>query len=137
MRRSPPRKIWSAPPTSSPGLTAVDGALVITTDLRVLGFGAEIVLDAAEPCHAYEAAGRRSRATRGRSWTARSFGMRHRSALRCVGVTTQVAAFVVSQDGQVSLFWKQDGRVLLKRNVNTANPNMIGGYRSRRASFRT
>jgi DNA integrity scanning protein DisA with diadenylate cyclase activity len=56
-----------------------------------------------------------------------SFGMRHRSALRCVGVTDQVAAFVVSQDGQVSLFWKQDGRVLMKRNVNTANPNMIGG----------
>jgi DNA integrity scanning protein DisA with diadenylate cyclase activity len=55
-----------------------------------------------------------------------SFGMRHRSALRCVGVTDHTAAFVVSQDGQVSLFWKQDGRVLLKRNVNTANPNMIG-----------
>jgi DNA integrity scanning protein DisA with diadenylate cyclase activity len=56
-----------------------------------------------------------------------SFGMRHRSALRCVGVSEHVAAFVVSQDGQVSLFWKQDGRVLMKRNVNTANPNMIGG----------
>ena len=55
-----------------------------------------------------------------------SFGMRHRSALRCVGVTDRIAAFVVSQDGQVSLFWKQDGRVFLKRNVNTANPNMIG-----------
>ena len=42
-------------------------------------------------------------------------------------MTDQMAAFVISQDGQVSLFWKQDGRVLLKRNVNTANPNMIGG----------
>jgi hypothetical protein len=109
------------------GLTAVDGALVMTTDLRVLGFGAEIVLDAAEPVVAYEA----SSPTQPReSWPtvdSESFGMRHRSALRCVGVTTQVAAFVVSQDGQVSLFWKQDGRVMLKRNVNTANPNMIGG----------
>jgi DNA integrity scanning protein DisA with diadenylate cyclase activity len=56
-----------------------------------------------------------------------SFGMRHRSALRCVGVSEGVAAFVVSQDGQVSLFWKQDGRVLMKRNLNTANPNMLGG----------
>lgn len=109
------------------GLTAVDGALVMTTDLRVLGFGAEIVLDAAEPVIAYEAGGPAQTRDQWPTVDSESFGMRHRSALRCVGVTTQVAAFVVSQDGQVSLFWKQDGRVLLKRNVNTANPNMIGG----------
>lgn len=109
------------------GLTAVDGALVLTTDLRPVGFGAEIVLDAAEPVIAYEADGR---SVSRESWPtvdSESFGMRHRSALRCVGVADQMAAFVVSQDGQVSLFWKENGRVLLKRNVNTANPNMIGG----------
>jgi len=109
------------------GLTAVDGALVLTADLRPVGFGAEIVLDAAEPVIAYEAM---SLAQPSETWPtvdSESFGMRHRSALRCVGVGDQVAAFVVSQDGQVSLFWKQDGRVFMKRNVNTANPNMIGG----------
>ena len=109
------------------GLTAVDGALVLAADLRALGFGAEIVLDAAEPVIAYEMMGQ---AQAPESWPtvdSESFGMRHRSALRCVGVTEHMAAFVVSQDGQVSLFWKQDGRVLMKRNVNTANPNMIGG----------
>jgi hypothetical protein len=108
------------------GLTAVDGALVLTADLRPVGFGAEIVLDAAEPVIAYEAM---SLAQPSETWPtvdSESFGMRHRSALRCVGVGDQVAAFVVSQDGQVSLFWKQDGRVFMKRNVNTANPNMIG-----------
>ena len=108
------------------GLAAVDGALILTADLRTLGFGAEIVLDAAAPVMAYEAAGRTPASG---SWPvvdSESFGMRHRSALRCVGVTDRVAAFVVSQDGQVSLFWKQDGRVFLKRNVNTANPNMLG-----------
>jgi len=52
--------------------------------------------------------------------------MRHRSALRCVAVADHTAAFVVSQDGTVSFFWKEDGKVLLKRNVNTANPNMVG-----------
>ena len=56
-----------------------------------------------------------------------TFGMRHRSALRCVGVARDAAAFVVSQDGAVSFFWKQDGRVCLKRHVNTANPNMVTG----------
>ena len=108
------------------GLAAVDGALILTADLRTLGFGAEIVLDAAAPVMAYEAMGR---AQASGSWPvvdSESFGMRHRSALRCVGVAERVAAFVVSQDGQVSLFWKQDGRVFLKRNVNTANPNMLG-----------
>jgi len=108
------------------GLAAVDGALILTADLRTLGFGAEIVLDAAAPVLAYEAVGRSAASA---SWPvvdSESFGMRHRSALRCVGVSDRVAAFVVSQDGQVSLFWKQDGRVFLKRNVNTANPNMLG-----------
>ncbi len=109
------------------GLTAVDGALVLTADLRPLGFGAEIVLDAAEPVIAYEAIGRQQSPESWPTVDSESFGMRHRSALRCVGVTEDLAAFVVSQDGQVSLFWKQDGRVLMKRNVNTANPNMIGG----------
>jgi hypothetical protein len=108
------------------GLTAVDGALVLTADLRPVGFGAEIVLDAAESVIAYEAM---SLAQPSETWPtvdSESFGMRHRSALRCVGVSEGVAAFVVSQDGQVSLFWKQDGKVFMKRNVNTANPNMIG-----------
>jgi hypothetical protein len=52
--------------------------------------------------------------------------MRHRSALRCVAATDGVAAFVVSQDGTVSFFWKQGGRVLVKRGVTIANPNMGG-----------
>lgn len=109
------------------GLTAVDGALVLTADLRALGFGAEIVLDTTEPVIAYEVIGHAQSPELWPTVDSESFGMRHRSALRCVGVTDRMAAFVVSQDGQVSLFWKQDGRVLMKRHVNTANPNMIGG----------
>ena len=108
------------------GLTAVDGALVLTSDLRVPGFGAEIQVDAALPVTAHEVTGPAQTAA---SWPvvdSESFGMRHRSALRCVGAAKLTAAFVVSQDGHVSLFWKHDGRVLLKRNVNTSNPNMIG-----------
>ena len=107
------------------GLSAVDGALVLTTDLRVCGFGAEIVLDAAQPIVAYDAS------SRGRPGDlpevdSESFGMRHRSALRCVGVAADTAAFVVSQDGGVSFFWKHDDRVFIRRHVNTENPNMVG-----------
>jgi hypothetical protein len=66
---------------------------------------------------------------RGGNWPVvdvESFGMRHRSALRCIGAADGAAAFVVSQDGTVTFIWKQDGRLLLKRNVNTSNPNMVG-----------
>ena len=107
------------------GLTAIDGALVLTSDLRVHGFGAEIVLDAAAPVNAYQVRGHLARTGHGPEVDSESFGMRHRSAMRCVGVAEATAAFVASQDGRVSFFWKQDGRVLLKSNVNTANPNMI------------
>ncbi|HEX5214785.1 MAG TPA: hypothetical protein VFV98_04950 [Vicinamibacterales bacterium] len=107
-------------------LSAVDGALVLTSDLRVLGFGAEIVLDAAQPISAYDVTGHLRRADPKPEVDSESFGMRHRSALRCVAMAKDAAAFVVSQDGTVSFCWKQDGHVLLKRHVNTANPNMVG-----------
>jgi hypothetical protein len=107
-------------------LTAVDGALVLTSDLRVLGFGAEIVLDTAVPITAYEVVGNPDLAETWPEVDSQSFGMRHRSALRCVSVSNGVAAFVVSQDNSVSFIWKKGRRVLLKKNVNTSNPNMVG-----------
>lgn len=104
----------------------VDGAVVLQSDLRVVGFGTEIVLDAAKPVTAYEAVGNFRRTKDWPAVDSESFGMRHRSALRCVAVADGTTAFVVSQDGTVSFFWKQHGKVFLKRNVNTANPNMVG-----------
>jgi hypothetical protein len=107
-------------------LSAVDGALLVRSDLRVVGFGAEIVIDASRPVVAHEVAGHPKRDGAWPTVDSESFGMRHRSALRCVGAATGIAAFVVSQDGTVSFFWNQDGRVLMKRGVTIANPNMAG-----------
>ena len=104
----------------------VDGAVVLQSNLHLVGFGAEIVLDAARPVTAYEVVGNPRRSRQWPAVDSESFGMRHRSALRCVAVADATAAFVVSQDGTVSFFWKDSGKVLLKRNVNTANPNMVG-----------
>ena len=105
-------------------LTAVDGAVVLSSDLRVIGFGAEIVADAALPVAAYEIGpGMHAIASADRRppVDGESFGMRHRSALRCVSASADAAAFVVSQDGTVTFIWKQGGDVLLKRHVNTAS----------------
>jgi hypothetical protein len=43
-----------------------------------------------------------------------------------VSVSNGVAAFVVSQDNSVSFIWKKGRKVLLKKHVNTSNPNMVG-----------
>jgi hypothetical protein len=107
-------------------LSAVDGALALSSDLRVLGFGAEIALDATRSVIAYEVAGHPQRAETWPAVDSEIFGMRHRSALRCVAAAERTAAFVVSQDGTVSFFWKQGGRVLVKRGVTIANANMAG-----------
>lgn len=107
-------------------LSAVDGALILRSDLSVLGFGAEIVLDAAQPVSALEVSGHPLRSSEWPVADSESFGMRHRSALRCISVAEGAAAFVVSQDGTVTFMWKQNGRLMLKRNVNTSNPNMVG-----------
>jgi hypothetical protein len=109
-------------------LSAVDGALVLGADLRLLGFGAEIVLDAAAAVTAFEAGSHWGFSGPRVQVDSHSFGMRHRSAMRCVGVAESTAAFVVSQDGTVSVFWKLGSEVMLKRNVNTANPSMVGGW---------
>jgi len=106
----------------------VDGALILGADLRLHGFAAEIVLDAAMTVPAYEVAGHWGFSGPRVEVDTHSFGMRHRSALRCVSVADGTAAFVVSQDGTVSFFWKLGQEVLLKRNVNTANPGMVGGW---------
>jgi hypothetical protein len=107
-------------------LSGVDGALVIGSDLRLLGFGAEIVVDASVPVSAFEVLGSPHKPKDWRAIDGDRFGMRHRSALRAVTVADRTTAFVVSQDGAVSFFWKQDERVMLKRHVNTSNTSAVG-----------
>ena len=81
-------------------LTRVDGAVVMDTDLRILGFGCEIITNKGYPKLFIV---RTSRAHRSRSTrvSADSFGTRHRSIFRyCTAVPGSVG-FVVSQDGPV------------------------------------
>lgn len=107
-------------------LSAVDGALVLSSGLRVLGFGAEIVLDAVPPITAHEVSGDPLRSAEWPAVDSESFGMRHRSAIRFVAATADAAAFLLSHDGTASFCWKSKGQVFLKRYVNIANPNMVG-----------
>lgn len=107
-------------------LSGVDGALVLTSALRLVGFGAEILLEEASPVKVFEVIGDALLDKKRDELDSESFGMRHRSAVRFVGAITSAVAFIVSQDGTVSFCWKQDGKVYIKRGVNTSNPNMAG-----------
>jgi len=104
----------------------VDGALVLTAALRVVGFGAEILLEKAPPTKIFEVTGNPLATEQRSELDSESFGMRHRSAMRFVGATSGSVAFIVSQDGKISFCWSKQGVVYMKRGVNVANPNMVG-----------
>jgi hypothetical protein len=104
-------------------LSGVDGSLVIGTDLKIKGFGAEILLDKATVTKVFEA--REPPNETMEEMDSEVFGMRHRSAMRLCGSTTGLAVLVVSQDGEVSLVWNDKGRCCFKRGIQTTNANMV------------
>lgn len=104
------------------GLAGVDGAVWLGADLVCHGFGCEIITDSAPPVEAYTIEGARAKL---RPLNSEDFGMRHRSALRLCGAMAGVAAFVCSQDGGVSLIWKEHRKVF-KRAVLPINSLLVG-----------
>jgi hypothetical protein len=86
------------------GLTAVDGALLITDRYRVLGFGVEVLAHA--ELEAIFLAD-------GTSRSVEAYGTRHRSAFRFCAAYPRGAAFVCSQDGAIKCIRNQGGRVTI------------------------
>lgn len=104
-------------------LAGTDGAIVLGTDLKLKGFGTEILLDNAKRSKVYTVKdGLGGPKEEGDS---ESFGMRHRSAMRLCGATNGLAVFVVSQDGGVSLVWNDKGDSCYKSGIQTTNVNMV------------
>ncbi|HEX4142074.1 MAG TPA: hypothetical protein VHY91_00880 [Pirellulales bacterium] len=80
-------------------LTAVDGAVVLTDTLRIIGFGAEVTasFSGGDKVHvAYTADGAETKEVR-----FAEYGTRHRSAFRFVASMEPSAGFIMSQDGGV------------------------------------
>lgn len=89
-------------------LTAVDGAIVLTDDLRLLGFGA-VILPGAETPAVFFASD--DFGTQGDLRRADGYGTRHRSAFRFAATYPDGVAFVVSQDGDAKAIRALNGRV--------------------------
>lgn len=105
-------------------LAGTDGAIVLRTDLTVEGFGTEIVLDKVKRAKTFKVDHPMQREGLLELDT-EQMGMRHRSAIRLCGTEPNLAVFVVSQDGGVSLVWSKDGDVYFKSGVSTTNMNML------------
>lgn len=95
-------------------LAAVDGAVVLRRDFTVIGFGAEIT-------HARLVAKEQSiqflrhpdlEGLAIAEGALEDFGMRHRSAIRFCDEVPGTMAFVASQDGDLTLFFKDGDKVV-------------------------
>ena len=104
-------------------LSGTDGALVLRNDLRVEGFGTEIVLEKSKKSIVYKVD--QPMSNENEELDSEQFGMRHRSAIRLCSNTNDVAVFVVSQDGGTSLVWNKERKVYFKPDIKTTNMNMI------------
>lgn len=92
-------------------LMAVDGALVLTKDLRLVGFGVEIHAPDVVVGEVYRALD--MEATTVQAEAADSGGTRHRAAYRLCLADPESLAIVVSQDGGVKFVHQHEGKVIV------------------------
>ena len=105
-------------------LSGVDGAILLSSDLKLQGFGTEIRLDKiSSDTKVYKV--RQYMENNNDELELEQFGMRHRSAIKLCSICEGVIAFVISQDGNISLVWNKDGKVFFKSDIKTSNLNMV------------
>lgn len=100
-------------------LSAVDGALVVTDRLRVLGFGAEVVAQSQTLREITLAVN--AEATETREISIESYGTRHRSAFRFCSSYENSIAFIVSQDGGIKATKRIGANVILWPEVQAGS----------------
>ena len=97
-------------------LTSVDGSVVLTKDLDLLGFGAETLTDKM----AYTIPSMCFLDYNDKENTSKHFkdnGMRHRAGYRFVNAVEGSVAFIISQDGVIEACTKHDGKVVVYDNI--------------------
>jgi hypothetical protein len=100
-------------------LAAVDGAIVLTSSARVIGFGAKINVKGTPPAVSWIGPGSGKQEVKSCELEHLG-GMRHQSAARFVGANHSCAAIVISEDGPMSLMsWRAEWEcVLVIKNVD-------------------
>lgn len=105
-------------------LAETDGAVIMRTDLKIEGFGIEILLDKVDQSKVYLIKDILKK--KKEEYNTEQRGTRHRSAMRLCSTFSDIVIFVVSQDGGVSIVWKnENAEVCFIPNLNTTNVNMV------------
>lgn len=103
-------------------LAGCDGGIVITSDLKLLGFGTEIKAEMDPNAAAAEVVSEPNRRYRG--CDVEQFGMRHRAAIKLASRMPGTRVLAVSQDGPITAIWREGNNVLVKKGVSLANMNL-------------
>jgi hypothetical protein len=106
-----PSDTWKAAVRAIAALAAVDGAIVMTRDVQVLGFGAKIAggNGAEPPLCIFQAVPGSQEVVR--SPLEQSGGTRHQSAVRFAAAHPDTLALVISQDGHLSIVhWNEENK---------------------------
>lgn len=102
-------------------LAGCDGAILLTSDLRLIGFGCEITAELDSRAEIVEV---KDISMKGGNLDLEQFGMRHRSAIKLVSQITDACVLVVSQDGPITSVSSKDQKVCVRKSVNLVNMNM-------------
>jgi hypothetical protein len=104
-------------------LSGCDGAIVLSDDLYLLGFGAEILSDLNSNIKIRDVRDE----IRGvyKPLNIEQFGQRHRSAIKLVSKQLRYVVIAISQDGPISAIWSRERRIVnVKRGANLVNLDM-------------
>jgi hypothetical protein len=103
-------------------LARCDGAIVISQDLRFVGFGAEIRAEFKKGTEVLDVVNEMQ--SKYRRLVIDEFGMRHRSAVKLASQAPSCRILVVSQDGPITGVWSDHRKVFVKRGAHLINLNM-------------
>ncbi len=111
-------------------LSKIDGAVLLSSDLRILGFGGEIIVHGIDGCEVHccnELPVNIKRGGKKDNVNIEQFGMRHRSAIKLVCQQKEYTAIVISKDGPISIIWSYEDLVYLSTFHQLRNANMPWG----------
>jgi hypothetical protein len=103
-------------------LSGCDGAIVLNSDLTLVGFGAEICAELDGSVDILE--GKTGFNDDLKNCNIEQFGMRHRSAIKLASQTSSFRVMAVSQDGPVSGVYRKAEQVVVEKGIKLSNLNM-------------
>ncbi|MGC2831777.1 MAG: hypothetical protein WB994_19225 [Candidatus Acidiferrum sp.] len=105
-------------------LTRVDGLVLLNRNLEVQGFGVEITIRD-EPTEIYAAGDALASESLLRKVDYQLYGTRHRSMMRYCDKFPGAVGFVISQDGDVRVMTKVDGKLIIWENIQLQLPKFV------------